>query len=331
MIQSVNFPLSDACAAPYGGWEAISKALSGMGLQGVEGIWALEDVPKDFPPSLLTGYHLTFYHDWLDLWRGDTASLLRRFGSMETVSRIYGGTRPEDLLAFYRTDLRRALELGAKYLVFHVSDVSLEEGYTYARRHTDREVCLAAAELARLLLRDVPDGTDFLLENQWWPGFTFTDPHETQALFEAVDDPRAGILLDVGHLMNTNPSLRTQKDGVRYVLEMMERHGSLAGLIRGMHLHQSLSGRYVRRTVGEVPADFPRDYFEAFSYSYGHIERIDRHRPWTDPGCAGIVERAAPRYLTHELKSTPRGDQLAMTRLQLSALRRGRNAVPSGD
>ena len=324
MIQSVNFPLSDACAAPYGGWAGVCRAVEDMGLQGVEGIWALEEIPADFPPSLLTGYHLTFYHEWLDLWRGDRAVLLEKFGSMEMVRRVYGGTEPEDLLSFFRADLRRALALGAKYLVFHVSDVSLEEGYTYRWRHTHREVSLASAEIVRLLLADVPEDVDFLLENQWWPGFTFTDPAETEALFAAVDDPRAGILLDTGHLMNTNVRLRTQKDGVEYILDCVRRHGALSDLIRGMHFHQSLSGRYVRRAVGALPEGFPRDYFDAFAVSYGHIEQIDRHRPWTDPACARILDRVLPRYLTHELKSTAQGDQMQMTGRQLSAIRRGR-------
>ena len=324
MIQSVNFPLSDACAAPYGGWVGVGRAVAEMGLQGVEGIWALEDIPAGFPRSLLTGYHLTFYHEWLDLWRGDRTALLDKFGSMEMVRRVYGGTEPEDLLEFFRADLRRAVDLGAKYLVFHVTDVSLEEGYTYRWRHTHREVSLAAAEIIRLLLRDTPEDVDFLLENQWWPGFTFTDPAETEALFAAVDDSRAGILLDTGHLMNTEPRLRTQRDGVEYILRCIERHGDLSALIRGMHFHQSLSGRYVRRALGVLPADFPKDYFDAFAVSYSHIDQIDRHRPWTDPDCARILDRVKPLYLTHELKSTAQGDQMQMTRRQLSAICRGK-------
>ncbi len=324
MIQSVNFPLSDACAAPYGGWAGVCRAVKDMGLQGVEGIWALEDVPEDFPRELLTGYHLTFYHDWLDFWRGDRTALVERFGSMEMVRRVYGGTEPEDLLEFFRADLHRALELKAEYLVFHVSDVSLEEGYTYRWRHTCREVSLAAAEIARLLLRDVPKDVDFLLENQWWPGFTFTDPAETEALFAAVDDPRAGILLDTGHLMNTQPRLRTQKEGVEYILDCIRRHGSLSERIRGMHFHQSLSGQYVRHAAGAVPVGFPEDYFDAFAVSYGHIERIDRHRPWTDPDCVRILDCTQPRYLTHELKTTAQGNQMQMTRRQLRTISRGR-------
>ena len=70
--------------------------------------------------------------------------------------------------------------------------------------------------------------------------------------------------------------------------------------------------------LGSSLRDFPKDYFDAFAVSYSHIEQIDRHRPWTDPACARILDRVKPLYLTHELKSTAQGDQMRMTRRQLS-------------
>ena len=49
---------------------------------------------------------------------------------------------------------------------------------------------------------------------------------------------------------------------------MLNRHGSLATWVRGVHLHQSLSGAYVKARTGLLPAGLPEDYGERFGVSY---------------------------------------------------------------
>ncbi len=301
MREHISFPLCARTLGTYGGWEGVRRELSRLGCQGLEGIWAGEDFPGGLPAGLVTGYHLTFFSDWLDLYREDRAALEEKFGTVDNVRRFYGGADRETLLALYRADLERAAALGPDYVVFHVSDVSVEESYTYRWRHSHREVLDAAAEMVNTLL----DGRDwpftFLLENQWWPGFTFTNPALTGRLLERVHYGRKGILLDTGHLMNTNPALRTQAEGVAYIRKMLERHGSLTKMVRGVHLHQSLSGAYVERSTGALPPDLPEDPIEQYSLNYGHILRIDQHRPWTDRAILGALEALDPAYLTHEV------------------------------
>ena len=322
MIQSVNFPLSQYCIRPYGSWEALGRQVKALGLDGLEVIADPDDLAADVPLSLVAGYHLTFYPDWVDFWRQDEKALLGKFHSWEEVEKIYRGRRPEDLMAQFRTDLALAQRLKAPYLVFHVSDVSLEEGYTYRWLHSDREVLDAAIDFANQLLKGVEPTFDFLVENQWWPGFTFTEPEKTEYLLKNIDYPRVGIMLDTGHLMSTNQRIRSQKQGIAYILEMIEKHGSLAEKIRGLHFHQSLSGAYCLKRVGALPPDFPEEYFAAFAVSYGHIQQIDRHRPWTEPRCAAIIDRAQPQYLTHELSSGYPGGQLGAVKRQLTTLRK---------
>lgn len=323
MIQSISLPLCTATEREYGGWNGLRAELERLGCGGVEAIWAGEDIPPDFPPDLLGGYHLTFFPDWLDFYREDRPALLAKYGSMEAVSRFYGGAGAEVLLDLYRADLARAAALGARYVVFHVSDVSVEEGYTYRWLHEDREVIDASAEILNALL----DGRDWpfvlLVENQWWPGFTFTDPDMTARLLEAVHYPNRGILLDTGHLMNTNPALRTQAEGARYLITMLERHGTLSRHIRGVHLHQSLSGAYVRANTGVLPPNLPKDAVERFCASYQHILRIDQHRPWTDPAILPVLERIAPKFLTHELQAENRCARFQAVSAQRELLARG--------
>ena len=66
MLQSVNLPLCEDVLAPYGGPSGLRRELRELGLDGVEGIWGGVEIPADFPKDLLTGYHLTFFPDWLD-------------------------------------------------------------------------------------------------------------------------------------------------------------------------------------------------------------------------------------------------------------------------
>lgn len=330
MLRSLNVPLMDEAAAPFGGWDGLAAELERRGLDGVEGIWSGGDIPECFPKTLLTGYHLTFFPDWLDMYTRNEPALKRKFGSVAAAEAFYGGLGPERMLDIYRSDLDRAIALGAKYVVFHVSDVSLEEGYTYRWLHSNEQVIDLSAECVNTLLDGAGAKMDFLLENQWWPGFTFTSPHLTRRMLDAVEYPRKGIMLDTGHLMNTNTALRTEREGAEYILKMLGEHGELCRFIKGVHLHRSLSGEYVRAHTGALPEEWPDDYNERFGVSYGHILSIDRHEPWSEPCAARIVERIAPDYLTHELSG---GAQTRLSALdtQLAALRAGKNKHKNGE
>lgn len=320
MIETINFPICADELAQYGGWPELRQALDDLGLDGVEGIWGGEEPLPGIPQGILQGYHLTFFADWLDFYRNDTEALERKFGSVAAARAFFGGG-PECLLTQYRADLARARALGARYVVFHVSDVSIEETYTYRWLHTDEAVIDASAELINAMLEGVAPEFDFLVENQWWPGFTFTEPRKTERLLEAIRYPRKGILLDTGHLMHCDTSITSQREGAAFLSAMLTRHGSLCQYIRGVHLHQSVSGVYVRRHTGPLPKDLPRDYLQRFAYSYAHIQRIDRHLPWTDAAIVPVLERIAPRYLTHELAVPEGGSRLAAAQVQLETLR----------
>ncbi len=331
MIQSINFPIVPCCIAPYGGWDALAEKLKALGIDGVEGIWDPDDVDESFPAAMLTGCHIVFYPDWLDFYRQNTPELIRKFGSLDALGRIYPGPRPEDLVETYRKDLARAIRCGAKYTVFHVSDVSQEEGWTYRWLHDDFAVLDASLEIINEILRGVEPTFDFLVENQWWPGFTFTDPKQTEYLLSRIDYPRVGVMLDTGHLMNTNPALRTQAQGASYILGHYRAHGALGKAVLGLHFHQSLSGRYVRDHVGVYPDSVPRDFIEGFSANYAHIQRIDRHNPWTVPEAGLLVHEIAPKYLTHELSGKPHCSQLAAAKRQMNAVQKGFALLNAGD
>ena len=323
MIQTTNFPLSTYCVQPYRSWDAIGEVVKELGLDGLELIADPDNLADDIPNSLVKGYHMTFYVDWLDFWRQDEAALMHKFGSWDTVQEVYRGKRPEDLMRHFREDLTLGVRLKTPYMVVHVSDVSLEEGYTYRWLHTDMEVLNGAVEFINTLLEGVEPTFDFLVENQWWPGFTFTDPEKTEYLLSRINYPRVGIMLDTGHLMNCNWHIRSQWEGIKYILDMIETHGELSKRIYGLHFHQSVSGAYCRKTVGKLPEDFPLSYNDEFGRNYGHILQIDQHRPWTEEECVRILERVQPKYLTHELSGNLDSVKIRAIRNQMRVIGRG--------
>jgi len=323
MIQSINFPLDTESAEAAGGWNSVKKKIADLGCDGLEGIWSGVEVPEDFPSSLLTGYHLTFFLDWLDFYHGKMEPVFQRFQNEDNIRLAFGGLTPEDMLNTYRADLERALRFRASYVVFHVSDVTFEECYTYKWIHSDEDVIDASAEILNELLKDTEPSFDLLVENQWWPGFRFTDPKLTDRLLSGIDYPRKGIMLDTGHLMNTNLSIKSQADGINYIHRMLDLHGSLSEYIKGLHFHQSVSGAYTRKHTGYLPDDYPDDYLGRFGASYGHILHIDRHMPWTDPRCVSVVERISPLYLTHEMSGSGSAGVFGKAGRQISTIKRG--------
>ena len=323
MIQSTNFPMSTYSIQPYGGWDALKEKITELGLDGLEIIADPDNLAEDIPLSLVAGYHMQFYPDWLDFFRQNKAALIRKFGSVEFAESFYRCKTPEDMIHLFKDDLDLGIRLGSPYMVFHVSDVSLEEGYTYQWEHTDYEVLDAALEVINAILQGVEPTFEFLVENQWWPGFTFTDPEKTEYLLSHINYPRVGIMLDTGHLMNTNWKINSQWQGIKYILEMIEKHGELSKSIYGLHFHQSISGKYCKENVRKVPEDFPLDYVQEFGRNYSHILQIDRHHPWTMEECVLILDRAQPKYLTHELTSNFYRKKTDSIRNQMRVISRG--------
>lgn len=322
MRHLISFPLDAVHLSEYGNWDILREELERLNCDGLEGIWAGTDFPENLPAGLVVGYHLTFFPDWLDFYREDKEAITQKFGCVEAARRFYGGWGRDTLLELYRADLERAVMLGAEYVVFHVSDVSIEEGYTYRWLHSSAEVIDSAAEVINTLLdgRDWP--FDFLMENQWWPGFTFMEPKETARLLERVHYPRKGIMLDTGHLMNTNIKLRSQAEGAAYITELVKKHGSLAKEIHAVHLHRSLSGAYVESHTGPLP-ELPVEYLERYGISYAHIQRIDRHMPWSDSSILPVLEQIGPDCITHELSCRNRRQRRDMVGRQRNLLLMG--------
>lgn len=322
MVQLINMPLVDEILEEYGDSRQLEEMCKLYGCQGIEAIWG--GVKCNFPveKSLIKGWHLGFYCDWLDFWNENKTALEKKFGNEEDIAKFYGGKDKNSLLKMLSEDLERADKEGAEYVVFHVSDVSIEEGYTYKWLHTDEEVVDKSAEIINLLL----DGKDYkfklLMENLHWAGLNFTKPEITKRLLQKVHYKNKGIMLDTGHLMCTNLELKNESEAIAYINKMLDEHGILCRYIKGLHLHQSLSGKYVKTHTGFLP-DLPDDYWEKFSVGYKHILKIDMHKPFTNPDIKSVIDRINPDYVVHELSSANREEKENVMKIQTNTLAKG--------
>ena len=100
-----------------------------FGCDGLEVMRVLEEYPDVIPTNRVIGVHLKFYTSWVDFWKGNWKALLEEFDTKERCMEIYGGDSREAVIQRIRRDMDYAQEVGAQYVVFHVSDIRCNEVY----------------------------------------------------------------------------------------------------------------------------------------------------------------------------------------------------------
>ena len=106
--------------------DAISFA-GNLGMDGFELLPCEGGRDDFFTERSVVGVHLRYFDSWLDFWNGKLEMLSKEYGSFEKVKEIFGGLDRSCILKRFREDLERARKLKARYVVFHVSDVSARE------------------------------------------------------------------------------------------------------------------------------------------------------------------------------------------------------------
>lgn len=312
--RSMNFSIYGGMLDRFKDSDDIKASYKKGGLNGLEVILAGESDQGKILPEMVNGVHLYFHIFWMDFWRGDYERLDREFDSREQWIEYYGGMDRNVYLDALRKDLQYAKKVGAKYVVFHVSEVTLRESYLYTYKYTDEEVIDASLEIINTLLDEEEYPFDFLVENLWWSGLDMNTPALTKKLVEGIHSDRKGIMLDMGHYMNTNCELKTPEDAVAYLHAMLDAHEA-AGIpitdwIKGIHLQMSLGGEYVKKQREEWKSspmnfdDYP--FYELYRLAYQHACDIDLHQPFLGEGVKELIERIHPRYVTEEFQQNSR-------------------------
>ena len=267
------------------------------GIRGVELLAGNPVRQEIFPRGLVVGSHLMFWPTWMSFWRKDEEAPRRDVGTSDKVRLIYGTENVEEWIQIWRENIRRSVEAGAEYLVLHIAESEPSAVCSRNFTVTDEEVIEEAAKLINVLTEDIPENCMLLFENLWWPGLTLLKQNLAERLLSEVRHKKCGFMLDTGHLMNTNLNLKNEKDGIEYVLRVFNALGSLRKYVRGIHLHQSQSGAYVRemqkKHAGERWPSDPREIAE-------YIGNVDCHFPFMTAEAGRILDAVEPEYLVHE-------------------------------
>lgn len=227
---------------------------------------------------------------------GNQKLLRQSFNSEQQLKDYYGGAaNAEEWLNVIKSNLQAALSVHPEYLVWHVSNAGNEEVFTFDFKYNDEQILNATAAVFNSVCHIIPDNVIVLFENLWWPGLKLLEPGLVEKFFSLLKTKNVGIMLDTGHLMNTNMYLTDELAGIAYICQVLDKLGDLKHLIKGVHLSCSLSGEYQQQFAKVVP---PKIDFAAL---LTHIAKIDRHMPFSDTGVSEILEKVQPQYLVHEL------------------------------
>ena len=305
--------------------KTLEQFVAGLGLDGIE-LLVYRNVPyfESFE-HLAVGVHLNYWPMWLAMYRNDKEVLSRFFTSKDAVKDYYGTTYCMGWLRNIRDHIMAALVENPEYLVWHVAECTFEEVFTFKFEHSDMDVVTAAAAVFNRVADEVPEDVLVLFENLWWPGLRLTEPAVVRAFFEKIKHKNVGIMLDTGHLMNTNPELQTEEDGIEYILKTVKALGEDRKLIRGLHLNCSLSGDYVK--TFERVFDSESSNIERMK----HVIKIDQHRPFTDKAVQKLLRFIKPDYVVHELAYRDFSDFEKNIEVQLTACGRKLSIDDEGD
>jgi hypothetical protein len=281
-------------------WDNARGLLLAEGFDGYElypvGTHAWETIPT----GLMLGMHLRFYPILKPLWVEDTRRLMEIFGDKQTVSAFYGGPDRDALVENYRWQLSLAHDLGCAYVVFHLAQSEFDYIYDWQFPWNWRETIDLCAELLNSVLINSPFHGLLLLENLWWPGsFRALDPEEIFYALSHISYPNTGMVLDTGHLLNTNQDLVTEAQGIEFLVDSIRLLGEARQAIRGVHLTKSLSSEYVKHTR-MLPPPVDGAFWDRYHQAIRHVTRIDEHDPFEDLSITRLFDLIDPDYVTYE-------------------------------
>ena len=288
------------------------------GFDGVELLCGGDDPLSTVPKEKIIGAHSVFFNYWYDFRKGDTDGLIWNLGSEENIRKYYGAYDSGILVETLRKSIIQAEELGAEYIVVHIADCGLEEAWTRSFIHSEKEIADEMCDIIHEACEGI-EHPKILCENLWVPGMTMLSTEITERVLDALSDLDAGIMLDTGHLMNTDMSIRNIDDACDRIEKILDLNRRYLDRICGVHLSSSLSGEYAKAHMTGVfdPAmTFEEKNIALFEY----ISNLDQHLPFRSERVNGILEKIGPDYVTFEF-ITRSGDELkAKLREQLKWL-----------
>ncbi|HCX65721.1 MAG TPA: hypothetical protein DHN33_10995 [Eubacteriaceae bacterium] len=286
-------------------WSAFQQFIEDNQMDGAELIFHTDYSVEDIPHETAVGMHLKYWPTWVDFWNRDKKRLKDEFFNEENASMYYGGVSPQVLLDQYRKEMDTASKMNVEYMVFHVADVGIKEAIRKEFYHDDRAVMDATIELVNEVFKNNRARGWLLFENLWWPGLNFMNPDATKDFFDRISYQKKGFMLDIGHLMLTNPNIGSLEEAGEYIHQVLDRNKNIIKHIKGIHLNNALDGIAFLKNVEDCEdpleqCEREKNYWEKLSIAREYISKMDTHIPFEHDVIASVVKRIDPDYLVYE-------------------------------
>lgn len=276
--------------------QSLGEYVASMKLDGIEQLIYDNNMILKYK-ELTIGVHLEYWSYWIDFWWNNQQRLDYIFESNEEKKHYYKAQNIYEWIEYIKKNITLALNLKPQYLVWHVSEANVQEIFTYNFYYNDRQVLLATSEVFNEVAKIIPDNVLILFENLWWPGLRLNSMENVVYFFEKLKHNNIGIMLDTGHLMNTNINLTSELEASIFIKDIVNNLGSFASLIKGVHLNCSLSGQYQKKFIEQ---QFKFCEFDKHRL-WEHIIKIDKHEIFQTKAPSFLIDYIQPQYVVHEL------------------------------
>lgn len=276
--------------------QSLGEYVASMKLDGIEQLIYDNNMILKYK-ELTIGVHLEYWSYWIDFWWNNQQRLDYIFESNEEKKHYYKAQNIYEWIEYIKKNITLALNLKPQYLVWHVSEANVQEIFTYNFYYNDRQVLLATSEVFNEVAKIIPDNVLILFENLWWPGLRLNSMENVVYFFEKLKHNNVGIMLDTGHLMNTNINLTSELEASIFIKDIVNNLGSFASLIKGVHLNCSLSGQYQKKFIEQ---QFKFCEFDKHRL-WEHIIKIDKHEIFQTKAPSFLMDYIQPQYVVHEL------------------------------
>lgn len=284
-------------------WLEVKAFLDKHKLDGLEMIVDGEDNLAHSDTILFKGLHLKYFPTWLDFYKGNLDAIRDIYATDEKIRHYYGGLTKNAMIDHYKEAFEKAKSLGVHYMVFHVAHIQTKDAFTFEYDYSDDDVLDATADLINECFTEDSE-IDLLFENLWWPGMTLLDQNKTKRFLDKIKYKNKGIMLDLSHLMITNPDIKDLDHGTDYILEVIENLGETSSYIKGIHINKSLPNDYLKKNhIDKYYEVLASDGIEKYIKLMSHIKRIDWHVPYDHKGIQAIINRVNPKYVVYEVLS----------------------------
>ena len=275
--------------------QSLGEYVASMKLDGIEQLIYDNNMILKYK-ELTIGVHLEYWSYWIDFWWNNQQRLDYIFESNEEKKHYYKAQNIYEWIEYIKKNITLALNLKPQYLVWHVSEANVQEIFTYNFYYNDRQVLLATSEVFNEVAKIIPDNVLILFENLWWPGLRLNSMENVVYFFEKLKHNNVGIMLDTGHLMNTNINLTSELEASIFIKDIVNNLGSFASLIKGVHLNCSLSGQYQKKFIEQ---QFKFCEFDKHRL-WEHIIKIDKHEIFQTKAPSFLIDYIQPFILAYD-------------------------------